>query len=551
MDFSFSRKRYVQESSTSFSQPTFCDNSRKRNSRGYKNFQNEQVFVEDCFCDCEKCLKTVRQNKKSNKIGRSKKLCKSLKSPISKARIECVCQNQQAEKDSNCSIYCRCPEQVFPKVTRSKNSLRKLPKSPKSVNKVSEEFHRRGIIMKSEQYKKFQEHCRALKSKERVNCCRKSQCNFQNFDSSPQVTENFSECISETDPVCTCSSYDRAKYPIYKKYSDDKMRNLQNNLEYFSKKSKNPNNFNFKYPITTNCKECHEYPQNVTDEYDGSRENLWDLKKAFRHLNISKPRDKGIVRKCPVSKELIFNKKFRHKKSSPRDLILKDPKGRSKNHTCSCSSSSVYNELKDPVRTLESFCEKVKAINRSEPILSASRSPKKYRTAGNFTNFDNSRPFRATKNLKQAYPSKVTTPREHSRLNKYSCCSCCKRKNSWHSDARNSPKTDSSGATKLRSISKSRQISKQDKFQGKPLKKMSEKMLIYPPDGQDGPPLTLFRDSSRVDCRIKGNPRKGFRYDVTYIQNFVSPTWRPEEESASTKESDETYEKCTCCMDHG
>ncbi|EZA48739.1 hypothetical protein X777_13151 [Ooceraea biroi] len=73
-----------------------------------------------------------------------------------------------------------------------------------------------------------------------------------------------------------------------------------------------------------------------------------------------------------------------------------------------------------------------------------------------------------------------------------------------------------------------------------------EKILIYPPRGQAGPPLTLYKGSSNINCRVKGNADTGFRYSVTYVQKFVSPTWMP---GASPKvETDEEYE---CSADHG
>ena len=53
------------------------------------------------------------------------------------------------------------------------------------------------------------------------------------------------------------------------------------------------------------------------------------------------------------------------------------------------------------------------------------------------------------------------------------------------------------------------------------------KILIYPPHGEEGPPLTLCKKFSNIDCRIKGDATKGFRYKVTYKQKFVSPIWHP------------------------
>ena len=56
-------------------------------------------------------------------------------------------------------------------------------------------------------------------------------------------------------------------------------------------------------------------------------------------------------------------------------------------------------------------------------------------------------------------------------------------------------------------------------------------ILIYPPDGEKGPPLVLYKKFSNIDCMIKGDATEGFRYKVTYKQKFINPIWHPKENS--------------------
>jgi len=75
-----------------------------------------------------------------------------------------------------------------------------------------------------------------------------------------------------------------------------------------------------------------------------------------------------------------------------------------------------------------------------------------------------------------------------------------------------------------------------------------ERILVYPPRGEVGPPLTLYKGSSNIDCRVKGDADTGFRYSVTYVQKFVSPTWMPGAPPEVETEGCEEYE---CSVDHG
>lgn len=55
------------------------------------------------------------------------------------------------------------------------------------------------------------------------------------------------------------------------------------------------------------------------------------------------------------------------------------------------------------------------------------------------------------------------------------------------------------------------------------------KMFVYPPDEQQGTPLAVYKTSSFVNCSIKEKNNHGFKYYITYVQKYVSPIWRPDE----------------------
>ncbi|XP_016836902.1 uncharacterized protein LOC103315503 isoform X2 [Nasonia vitripennis] len=60
------------------------------------------------------------------------------------------------------------------------------------------------------------------------------------------------------------------------------------------------------------------------------------------------------------------------------------------------------------------------------------------------------------------------------------------------------------------------------------------RMLVYPPEGQTGPPLTLRRSCSNIDCRVTGDPDNGYRYKVYYLQKFESDSWFPADDKTGS-----------------
>ncbi|XP_063973994.1 uncharacterized protein LOC135160847 [Diachasmimorpha longicaudata] len=64
------------------------------------------------------------------------------------------------------------------------------------------------------------------------------------------------------------------------------------------------------------------------------------------------------------------------------------------------------------------------------------------------------------------------------------------------------------------------------------------RMMIYPPKDQVGCPLTLYKSGSFVNCSVEQVDDIGFKYDVSYVQRYVSRLWQPEEYSEHKINSD-------------
>lgn len=160
---------------------------------------------------------------------------------------------------------------------------------------------------------------------------------------------------------------------------------------------------------------------------------------------------------------------------------------------CRCSSARSQDE-RDPVRKLESFCERVKAVNRD--ALGGVERPM---TPGHGDEPPGQSEGESAQMAARRTLRRDERPERHRRANR--------------------------DDTNL------------------------ERFLIYPPRGAGGPPLTLYKRSSNINCRVKGDAASGFRYDVTYVQRFVSPTWMPD--LSPRVPSREMNEKCCCAADHG
>lgn len=163
--------------------------------------------------------------------------------------------------------------------------------------------------------------------------------------------------------------------------------------------------------------------------------------------------------------------------------------------SCDCFSSEKKRKRERPdetdlVKTLEAFCDKVKAMDRE---LEASIV-----TSGDKIRIDDCE----CDEFDDVDGSELT-------CDKY--CDACVG-------------TDSTGKIGSDDVTMAPRIAK---CCGASRKTNLKKIFIYPPDGEEGPPLTLLKKSSDIYCTIVSDANNRFRYKVTYKQNFFSPAWCP------------------------
>jgi len=292
------------------------------------------------------------------------------------------------------------------------------------------------------------------------------------------------------------------------------------------------------------------FPDDSTQEYKLSNENLKNSREET--MKTHKTLRKKATKRYPLGKELSFETRKTPRKVTSRNYSrlrhdaaestceckepFHDPPavcltgsctciGNSENAersdsdshkiptVCCCCSSPSFHDETDPVKKLESFCEKVKAVNQNV-FRKTSRSA--------FSN--------ATRTNAHQYSCGANDEQNRSEISTETTTRVSKPiEREWLTDP-----------TRLR-FGKPKKHSR-----GKP---SLEKILIYPPRGEIGPPLTLYKQSSNINCRVKGDVNTGFRYSVTYVQKFVSPSWMP---SLSPQvPSSETEEECDCSADYG
>ncbi|XP_011313682.1 uncharacterized protein [Fopius arisanus] len=67
------------------------------------------------------------------------------------------------------------------------------------------------------------------------------------------------------------------------------------------------------------------------------------------------------------------------------------------------------------------------------------------------------------------------------------------------------------------------------------------RMMIYPPKDQTGCPLTLYKSGSFVNCSVEQVDDAGFKYDVSYVQRYVSLPWQPGQYTELKDDSTDDY----------
>lgn len=447
-------------------------------------------------------------------LRESEKLCEMVRTSENKQWLGCCCEDAEQDETVDCSRYCRCPENVNDSAWRNYRpqyeSTRRLSSNgtSKRINYEREKTLRE-MLSKSVQSR---------------------NTNRREFDFN----------LSTKGDLRHETVYDDFAFDRSETISDDVSRNdCGDKIESEELKP------HVSFPDDSAYQAPYGESNKLTREYKLSN----DLKNSREEAIETKMLRKKATRRYPSGKELSFETRRTPRKVASGNYSrlrhdaaestceckepFHDPPAacltgsctcignnenaeRSDNDSprristvyCCCSSSSLYDET-DPVKKLESFCEKVKAVNQNV-LRKTSRSA--------FSN--------AARTNAQRYSYGGSDEQNRSEISTTRVSRSIERE--WLTDP-----------TRLR-------LGKPNHSRGKT---SLERILIYPPRGEVGPPLTLYKQASNINCQVKGDVNTGFRYSVTYVQKFVSPSWMP---SLSPQVlSSETDEECGCSADYG
>lgn len=466
----------------------------------YKNNTNRQrrepgiLRERGSPCYCRPCF-----------LRESGKLCEVVRTNENKQWLGCCCEDVEQDETIDCSSYCRCPENVNNSAWRDYRpqyeSIRRSNGTSKRINYTEREIALREMLPKSMQ--------------------------SQSAD-----TGEFDFNLSTKADLRHETAYDDFAFDRSETIFDTRRNDYDGKIELEELK-----------PHTS-------FPDDSTQEYKLSNENLKNSREET--MKTRKTLRKKATKRYPLGKELSFETRKTPRKVASRNYSrlrhdaaestceckepFHDPPavcltgsctciGNSENAersdsdshkiptVCCCCSSPSFHDETDPVKKLESFCEKVKAVNQNV-FRKTSRSA--------FSN--------ATRTNAHQYSCGANDEQNRSEISTETTTRVSKPiEREWLTDP-----------TRLR-FGKPKKHSR-----GKP---SLEKILIYPPRGEIGPPLTLYKQSSNINCRVKGDVNTGFRYSMTYVQKFVSPSWMP---SLSPQvPSSETEEECDCSADYG
>lgn len=438
-------------------------------------------------------------------LRESGKLCKVVHTHEDKQWLDCCCEDAERDETADCSRYCHCPENTRPQL---ESTCRPVAMS-KRVNYTAAILRR--TLSKSVQSRDNDE------AESEINLSMEEDLQnegtvgdnhiFNNFDDFDDVrTENYGDTIDLE------GLKPRVSFP------DDWARHGS-------------------YEVARDCKKLSNHLKSSQGEATGARTALrkkitarYPGKEFSFAIRTEKPvsRDSSELRYDTVEAICECREPF-HDPPAARPAgsctcIGNDEKTERNDSDssrwisdtvycccrCSCSSTTSRGE-KDPVKKLESFCEKVKAVNQDI--------------------------FRK--------PSKSTYRNARANTQEYTHGDSDEQNQSAFSTRRSSRRTRSVEREWLADSARLRLEKPKHSHGGANL----EKILIYPPRGEGGPPLTLYKRSSNISCHVKGDADIGFRYSVTYVQKFISPTWMP---SLSPEvPSRETDEECDCSADYG
>jgi len=434
-------------------------------------------------------------------LRESGKLCKVIRTHEDKQRLGCCCEEDtERDETTDCSRYCRCPENVNDPTRPQFESTRRPVTMNKRVNYTA--TLRRSLP-------------ESLQSRDEEE----SEILSMEEDLQSEDDVCYNHAFEVFDDVRTNDTYNDAIDLKYLKpsvpFPDNSTRRDSSEVARECKKLSNDLKSNqreamratLRKKITARCPAGKEFSfavgtpgKLVSRESSGLRygaaESTCECKEPFHDPPAT----------CSTgSCTCIGNDENAERNDSDSPRRISD----TVYCCCCCFCSSSSHDEKNPVKKLESFCERVKAVNQDifhKPKSIYRNATRTQEYAHGDNDEQNQSEFSTQKVIRRARPTERKRLADSARL---------RLEKSKHSH----------GGANL------------------------EKILIYPPRGEDGPPLTLYKRSSNISCRVKGDADTGFRYSVTYVQKFVSPTWMP----SLTPEvsSQETKEGCGSSADYG
>lgn len=334
--------------------------------------------------------------------------------------------------------------------------------------------------------------CRCVETDDRENCFIKCQCpecpydldgilNFKNIqqicDESPKrIIYNDSEPDpSELDSCIGCCC------------EEPKLDNQYRSVRIDTNNRRNIKSGNLLHDAWQQC-----------DKQLGNNDRQYrtiETNPRVIHRNIKEPKRPGNTVNKYVTHRLI-DKTFCINPRSLRNNV-KIPSIRMKNASTCLRKEKVHQHSQcddqDPVEAVASLCEKLKMINREvEPNINRKTSSISYRTD------------------KCKYKPVGSLHKE--KIGSDSNINYSHRNNS-----------------KLRVKHHQFIIPKIVKLENHNHSSDVPKMLVYSADDEDGSPHPLHKTGSFVKCEIKRNTNIGNKYYIAYIQKYVSPAWKTDE----------------------
>ncbi|KAL6262840.1 hypothetical protein P5V15_005630 [Pogonomyrmex californicus] len=453
-------------------------------------------------------------------LRKSEKLCKVASTYEDKQWLGCCCEDTEQDETADCSRYCRCPENVndstrcsyrlpyegtYRPITMSKQinytaSLRKILPESTQLRANDEEESEINVSMEEDWQAESTSYNQPFDKFDVFDDVRKDNYPLYNYDYNDEMEDlNSHVLFSDDQAPQTCRSSSKVEYKKeYKKLSNHLKSNqgkVTDTRTTLRKKTttRYPADKEFSFAIRTKKPVSGDSSRL---RYDAA-ESTCECKEPFHD---SPACSIGSCTCVGNSKNTKKNNSDPSRKISSTDYCCDD---------CCCSLSFTSHDEKDPVKKLESFCEKVKAVNRDtfhKPSRVISQSNAMRTNAQEYSQGDeqNQSELGIQRTIRSARSIETDRLANRSRL---------RLEKPRHSEA------------------------------------SLEKILIYPPRGEVGPPLTLYKRSSNISCRVKGDADMGFRYSVTYVQKFISPTWMPS--LSSEVLSQEIEEECDCSADYG